>query len=167
MSPACRAIADRRHDKHASATAFISKGRSAVTLFLAAGTDYRLQPPDYRGGDPEATAAAQLAEATKESYQDLRDRHVAELSETLSTRQARSGLKSMKQTDVPTDERLQALRKGATDPRSDRSLFPVRALSADQQLAAGQPAGQFAGHLGRRRADAVERRLPHRTSTSR
>jgi transglutaminase-like putative cysteine protease len=54
------------------------EGANAVTLLLTAGTDYRLQPPSYRGNVPEETTATELAEAAARSYPDLRSRHVAD-----------------------------------------------------------------------------------------
>ena len=85
---------------------------NAVTILLAAGTDYRLQPPDYRGNDPEETTAAQLAQAAAKSYSDLRARHVADHQKLF--RRVSLDL-DWGATSVPTDERLKALRDGAAD----------------------------------------------------
>ena len=54
------------------------EGANAVTLLLTAGTDYRLQPPDYRGGIPQRVTAAKLAEAAVHPYSELRKRHVTD-----------------------------------------------------------------------------------------
>jgi len=91
------------------------EGADSVTLFLAAGTDYRLQPPDYRGEDPRATTASQLAKAMKRSYQSLRSRHVADHRGLF--RRVSLGLGADNDAmNAPTDERLKALRDGAKDP---------------------------------------------------
>ncbi len=91
------------------------EGADSVTLFLAAGTDYKLQPPDYRGEDPRATTASQLAKAMKRSYQSLRSRHVADHRGLF--RRVSLGLGADNDAmNAPTDERLKALRDGAKDP---------------------------------------------------
>jgi alpha-L-fucosidase 2 len=89
---------------------------NAVTLLLAAGTDYKLQPPFYRGNVPEETTATQLAQASGKSYPDLLGRHKADYQRVfrrlslMLDRDASGG-------DMPTDERLQAVRNGATDSK--------------------------------------------------
>lgn len=90
-------------------------GANAVTILLAAGTDYKLQPPEYRGNDPEQVTAAQLAQAAAKSYADLRDRHVANHQKLFR----RVGLDlggGTESNNVPTDERLKAVRDGTADP---------------------------------------------------
>lgn len=47
----------------------------AVTLVLAAGTDYRLHYPDYRGVDPRAGALERADAAAARSFDELRRRH--------------------------------------------------------------------------------------------
>ena len=91
------------------------EGANAATLILAAGTDYKLQPPDYRGNDPERTTAAQLAQAAAKSYLDLRDRHVADYQKLFRRVSLDLG-GSSEPKSMPTDERLKAVREGATDP---------------------------------------------------
>jgi alpha-L-fucosidase 2 len=90
-------------------------GANAATLILAAGTDYRLQPPDYRGNDPERTTAAQLAQAAGKSYSDLRDGHVADYRKLFRRVSLDLG-GSLEPKSMPTDERLKAVRDGAADP---------------------------------------------------
>ncbi|HSW01869.1 MAG TPA: glycoside hydrolase family 95 protein [Sedimentisphaerales bacterium] len=91
------------------------EGADSVTLFLAAGTDYKLQPPDYRGEDPRAATASQLAKAMKRSYQSLRSRHMADHRGLF--RRVGLGLGADNDAmNTPTDERLKALRDGAKDP---------------------------------------------------
>ncbi|NLH41751.1 MAG: glycoside hydrolase family 95 protein [Planctomycetes bacterium] len=91
------------------------EGADAVTLFLAAGTDYKLQPPDYHGGDPAATTATQLAKAMKRSYRSLLNRHTAD-HRSLFRRVSLDLGANGEVARTPTDERLQALRSGGTDP---------------------------------------------------
>jgi len=91
------------------------EGADSVTLFVVAGTDYKLQPPDYRGEDPRAITARQLANAMKKSYQSLRHRHVADHRE-LFRRVSFSLGANNEAVKTPTDERIKAVREGATDP---------------------------------------------------
>jgi len=86
---------------------------NAVTLLLAAGTDYKLQPADYRGNVPEETTAAQLTEAAAKFYPDLRSRHVTDYQKLF--RRVSLDLGRGTGTDIATDERLKAVRDGATD----------------------------------------------------
>ncbi len=89
----------------------------AVTLLLAAGTDYKLQSPDYRGNDPAKTTAAQLAAAAARPYRDLRDRHVANHQKLFRRVSLDLGHDATTPTaQTPTDERLRALREGGKDP---------------------------------------------------
>jgi alpha-L-fucosidase 2 len=96
------------------------EGANAVTLLLAAGTDYRLQPPGYRGNVPEETTAVQLAQAAAKSYPVLRSRHVADyqcLFRRVSLDLGHGAAADGSVGDVPTDERLQAERGGTDDAR--------------------------------------------------
>jgi alpha-L-fucosidase 2 len=88
------------------------EGANAVTLLLTAGTDYRLQPPTYRGNPHEKLTADQLAAAAAKPYDELRTSHVADyqkffrrVSLDLGGREARS---------LPTDQRLLRMAKGKT-----------------------------------------------------
>lgn len=54
------------------------KGANAVTLLLTAGTDYKLQPPAYRGNPHEKLTTDQLAAAAAKPYAELRRAHVAD-----------------------------------------------------------------------------------------
>jgi alpha-L-fucosidase 2 len=92
---------------------------NAVTLLLTAGTDYKLQPPSYRGNVPEDTTAIQLAQAAAKSYADLRNRHVADYQHLFRRVSLELGQSAADETggDVPTNERLQAVRNGAADPK--------------------------------------------------
>lgn len=83
-------------------------GADAVTLLLAAATD-------YRGHDPAAVCSEQLAAASKKSYADLRKAHVIDHC-GLFRRVAIDLGASGRAKDLPTDERLAAVRKGADDP---------------------------------------------------
>jgi len=112
-----RAVADGGTTATADGKLRIS-GANAVTILLAAGTDYRLQPPDYRGNNPEEATAAQLVQAGAKSYSDLRARHVADhqkLFRRVSLDLGGGTEANSAAAGAPTDERLKALREGAMD----------------------------------------------------
>jgi alpha-L-fucosidase 2 len=100
------------------------EGANAVTLLLAAATDYRLQPPDYRGGAPKRVTAAKLAEAGMRPYADLRKRHVTEYQGFFRRVSLDLGVKAdAASTNLPTDERLKAVHDGALDPELTMLYF--------------------------------------------
>lgn len=90
------------------------EGASAVTLLLVAATDYRMQLPDWRQGDPEKTTRTQLDAASRRSFAKLRAAHIKDYR-ALFERVALD-LGSTDAAKLPTDERLKAIGKGASDP---------------------------------------------------
>ncbi|HEX5218334.1 MAG TPA: glycoside hydrolase family 95 protein [Verrucomicrobiae bacterium] len=85
-----------------------------VLLLLAAATDYRMQLPDWRHGDPEKKTAEQLAAAAKKSFKKLRAAHVADYQKLFNRTSLDLG--ASENAKLPTDERLKALQSGANDP---------------------------------------------------
>ncbi len=90
------------------------QGATEVTLLLTAATDYRMQLPDWRHGDPERQTAEQLAKAAKRSFSKLRAAHVADYQKLFH--RVSLDLGSSEAAKLPTDERLRAMKNGATDP---------------------------------------------------
>lgn len=90
------------------------EGASAVTLLLTAATEYRLQPPIYRGNPYEEISAAQLDAVARKSYADLRATHIAEYQSYY--RRVTLDLDTTPNSELPTDERLQAVHAGVDDP---------------------------------------------------
>jgi alpha-L-fucosidase 2 len=86
----------------------------SVTLRLTALTDYRPEPPDYRGGDPELTTADQLQTAASRPYAGLLADHLADYQSLFN--RVRLDLGSSDAARLPTDERLVAFAKGGDDP---------------------------------------------------
>jgi len=87
---------------------------TAVTLLLAAATDYRMQLPDWWQGDPEAKTAVQMKAASVKPYKKLRAAHVADYQKLFNRVQLDLG--STDAAKLPTDERLKAVSKGGSDP---------------------------------------------------
>ncbi len=83
-----------------------------VTLLLTAATDYRMQLPDWRHGDPDKLSADQLAAAMMKPYARLRDAHVADYQKLFG--RVRFDLNTTNGTDA-TDERLKAVAAGGND----------------------------------------------------
>jgi len=77
----------------------------AVTLYLAAATD-------YRGGDPEQACRGKLAGIR--SYEEIRAAHIVDHQQLFN--RVALDLGQSKNHDLSTDERIKAVRKGADDP---------------------------------------------------
>ncbi|MEO7144142.1 MAG: glycoside hydrolase family 95 protein [Bryobacteraceae bacterium] len=88
----------------ADGTNVVVEGANAVTLFLAARTN-------FHGGDPAAKCERDLRRAQK-SYGDLRAAHVADYQKYFERVHFRLAGTA---PDLPTDERLNRLRSGAED----------------------------------------------------
>jgi alpha-L-fucosidase 2 len=81
-------------------------GATEVTLFLCAATD-------FRGGDPAAVCEQRVAEAAKRGFASLRDAHIKDYQKLF--RRVFLDLMGDDRRTAPTDERLQAVAKGAVD----------------------------------------------------
>jgi len=80
---------------------------NAVTLLLAAATD-------YHGEDPQAVTAAQMTEAMKHSYADIREKHIADYRQFFDRMDIDLG--SGNTGSLTTDRRMQAAKDGNIDP---------------------------------------------------
>ena len=88
--PGCRRYA--KGGSSASTTIHCaSRGPTRAILLLAAGTDYKLKPPDYRGDPPEPKTAAQLAAAAAKPYADLLKAHLADYQKLFRRVESRFG----------------------------------------------------------------------------
>src|SRR5262245_18364112 len=81
----------------------ISKA-NAVTLLVAATTN-------YRGNDPQATCERQIKQAAAQSYAKLREAHVADYQSLFNRVELELGGSS----DLPTDKRLERVKRGGED----------------------------------------------------
>ncbi|MHC4299856.1 MAG: glycosyl hydrolase family 95 catalytic domain-containing protein, partial [Planctomycetota bacterium] len=80
---------------------------NAATLLIVAGTD-------YRRGDPRALCDEYMAGVAGKKYSALRRAHVAEHRRLF--RRVELDLGATQAADMPTDERLAAIKKGIKDP---------------------------------------------------
>jgi alpha-L-fucosidase 2 len=113
------------------------KGANAVTFILTAATSF----VNYHdiGGDPAAACEKVLSGAAGMEYSALRRRHETDFRALMGRVHLRVGDGS--KSEKPTDERLRALREGATDPNLDALCFQFgRYLLASSSRAGGQPA---------------------------
>ena len=94
----------------------VSGADSALILFTAA-TDYNREKLNFdRSIDPAAVAGRILSSAAETSWQDLRDAHVRSHRELFDRFAIDLTSAAPALADQPTDVRLEAVRKGATDP---------------------------------------------------
>jgi alpha-L-fucosidase 2 len=89
----------------------ISKA-NAVTLLVAASTN-------YRGNDPQATCERQIKQAAAQSYAKLREAHVADYQSLFNRVELDLGGSS----DLPTDRRLERVKQGGEDDQLIAQYF--------------------------------------------
>lgn len=99
---------------HADGSQLRVEGATSAILLLAAGTDYRPVPPTYLGGEGAVRAARQIEAAARRGFLRLRERHLADYQALF--RRVMLDLGGGEAARRPTDERLQALREGGSDP---------------------------------------------------
>jgi alpha-L-fucosidase 2 len=90
----------------------IVRNADAVTLILAGETD-------YRNPDPAAACRERIEKAAEKPYADLRAAHIAEYRGWFG----RMSLDLGAVPEKPVDERLRAVRSGATDPALEALYF--------------------------------------------
>jgi alpha-L-fucosidase 2 len=93
----------------------------AVTLLLTAATDYKLEPPTYRGNPFETIAADQMAQAVKQTYPTLRAAHMADYQKLFN--RVSLDLGGREARDMPTDQRLVRIADGKNTDVDLESLF--------------------------------------------
>jgi len=79
-----------------------------VTLLLSAATD-------YHGEVPDEVCKENLAQASKKSFAELRESHIADHQKLF--RRVSIDLGSTEAANLPTDERLESVKKSAVDPQ--------------------------------------------------
>jgi alpha-L-fucosidase 2 len=95
-------------------------GADAVTLVLAAGTDYADTYPAYRTGrDPHAEVTARVDRAAAKGFARLRAAHVADHRELFARVSLDIG---QRMPDMPTDDLLRAYRDPATPVAHRKAL---------------------------------------------
>jgi alpha-L-fucosidase 2 len=82
------------------------EGGDSATVFYTVATEYVLQPPTYRGADPEAITSEIMSKIAARSYEDLRREHVVDYESLY--RRTDFGLHGVAEVEsLPTNERWQ------------------------------------------------------------
>lgn len=123
----------------ASTNGLVITGANAVTLLLTADTDYTMQLPDWRHGDPEAKSAEQLGAAAEKSIANLRAAHVKDYQSLF--KRVTLDLGRTDAAKLPTDKRLKAVQGGGSDPALVATYFNFgRYLLISSSRPGGMPA---------------------------
>ena len=114
----------------------------SLLLLMDARTDYK---PDYkagwRGEDPVPLIEKEIAAAEAKTYEQLKAAHVRDLSALMNRVNVSWGKSDAATLALPTDERLQAYKKGASDPQLEQTMFQYgRYLLASCSRPGGLPA---------------------------
>jgi alpha-L-fucosidase 2 len=94
-------------------------GANAVTLILAAGTDYAPVYPAYRTTDPHAAVTGRVDAAARKGYRALRSAHTADYRKLFNRVRLDVG---QRMPDIPTDDLLRAYRDQNTAPETRKAL---------------------------------------------
>ncbi|MFU8854827.1 glycosyl hydrolase family 95 catalytic domain-containing protein [Micromonospora sp. SL1-18] len=118
------------------------RSATRVTLLLDARTDYKLDAAaNWRGPDPQPAIAAALNAAAAQSYEALRETHVAEtraMAERVSVDWGRTDDETVA---LPTDVRLARYGSGKSDPELEQTMFALgRYLLHSSSRPGGLPA---------------------------
>jgi alpha-L-fucosidase 2 len=89
---------------------------NAATIVIAAGTS-------FRSNDPASQVDRDLSRAAAKSYRQLLDAHRADHQRLFRRVSLRLGPAAAAASTRPTDERLDAVRRGASDPALDALYF--------------------------------------------
>ncbi len=118
------------------------KGCDEVTLLLAAGTDYAMDPATgYRGKHPHERLLKQLDAAIGQGYERLKADHVADVKLLLGRVSLELGETSAERQAMPTDQRLKTCGPETGDPGLESLMFQYgRYLLAASSRRPGVPA---------------------------
>ena len=87
----------------------------SVELYLTIATNYKMQYPDYTGGDPEESADNILSTVDNNSYSVLKTRHISDYK-SLYDRVKLTLEGNPEAEKLPTDERYNRIKSGEPDP---------------------------------------------------
>ncbi|NOU64039.1 glycoside hydrolase family 95 protein [Paenibacillus sp. LMG 31461] len=101
----------------------VVKGADAVTLLLTSATSFNGfdRDPALEGLDPRPRCDGWLNEAAKLSYVELRERHIADITPYFD--RVKLELDAPSHDDIPTDERIAAVRAGQADEQLTELFF--------------------------------------------
>ncbi len=120
-------------------------GADAVTLVLAAGTDYAARYPTYRTGtDPHAAVTQRIDAAASAGHARLRASHVDDYTNLFDRVRLDIG---QRMPDVPTDDLLRAYRDPATPPEQRKALETLYFSYGRYLLISSSRAGSLPANL--------------------
>ena len=100
------------------------KNCDSLTVLLAAGTDYLNQrEKGWKGDHPHERITAQLAAASKKSFDELRAEHVQDYHNLFRRCSVNVGETPESIRSLPTNERLAAYKEGGKDPDLEELVF--------------------------------------------
>ena len=91
-------------------------GANTATIIVAAGTS-------FKGNDPPAQVQRDLTRAAAKTYPQLLETHRADHQRLYRRVALRLGAAAATAAAIPTDERLEAVKRGASDPALDALYF--------------------------------------------
>ena len=98
-------------------------GADEVILLLAASTDYRLDYPLYKGRDYVNITRRAIESAERKSYSALLKAHLKEYTPYFGRVSLNLGGADSDEDDIPTDERLERVKRGGQDNRLCELVF--------------------------------------------
>lgn len=98
-------------------------GADEVILLLAASTDYRLDYPLYKGRDYVNITRRAIESAERKSYSALLKAHLKEYTPYFGRVSLNLGDADTDEDDIPTDERLERVKRGGQDNRLCELVF--------------------------------------------
>lgn len=115
---------------------------TGITVLLAARTDYAPSPSaNWRGALPAPAVAQDIARAAARPYAALREAHLQDLAPLLARVEVDWGRSDAATLALPTDRRLAAYARGASDPDLEETFFQYgRYLLASCSRPGGLPA---------------------------
>lgn len=108
----------------ADGDALVFSGCNGLTIALAAGTSYAMDPAKaWKGANPRALVTGQVEAAAKRAWPDLLEQHVRDHRSLYNRVVLDVGETPAAQRALPMDERLKAVRAGQRDPDLEELLF--------------------------------------------
>jgi alpha-L-fucosidase 2 len=99
----------------------LSEADSATVIYTAA-TEYRLDPPEYKGADPDALTSAWIKAASQTPYEQLKQRHIRDYRE-LYDRVELDLAGDPSSEKLPSNQRWENLRNGESNDTGLRVLL--------------------------------------------
>jgi alpha-L-fucosidase 2 len=81
-------------------------GSNSVTIYYSVATNYKLDPPLFKGTDPDQVTSDAIKAASSSGYEKLRGRHIADYQELYDRTSLHLDNPAVGREQLPTDERL-------------------------------------------------------------